>query len=446
MERSRLGAGRSSGHAAAGGRRRRRRRFNALIKTHVSKENRETAITAAKVAVEASGPPTRVVLRLIFILLSVMIILWVISKTTGIILLLVLSIFFAYLVSHLVAFLRRPRSVGKRTIEIPKVVAISLSYLIILAAITFAIFVILPSLSTQFPEFASQSQTYWQSLGDKMQQLVKYSRRLPAPIVAALSSAIPEVQTAVFNTVKDFFTASLAYLVYLPWLILIPILAFFLLKDAESFRSSALLMLPRGRWRWRGDEFFQDINSTLAAYIRAQLTACLFIGVVCALGFTLLGLPGGLVMGVMAGVFEFVPLVGPLTIAVIAGILAMFHAGPFNAFLVLLFLGILRIVQDYAIYPKLIGQGIHLHPLAVIFAILVGEKLAGVAGIFLAIPVVAILTVSYRHWMEHRGSESIADLLEATPAEPVKLPPAQTTEELHAKTTTEQMVRARPEA
>ncbi len=102
------------------------------------------------------------------------------------------------------------------------------------------------------------------------------------------------------------------YIVYVPWLILIPILGFFLLKDAEAFRRSALLMLPRGRWRWRGDEFFQDINSTLAAYIRAQLTACLFIGVVCAIGFTVLGLPGGLVMGFMAGVFEFVPLVGPL--------------------------------------------------------------------------------------------------------------------------------------
>ena len=395
-------------------------------------EKKETAVTAARVAVEASGPPTRVVLRLIFILLAVVIILWVISKITGIILLLVLSIFFAYLVSPLVEFLRRPRSIGKRTIEIPKLVAIALAYLIILAVITFATFVIVPSLSTQFPEFAAQSQVYWKSLGDRMQELVKYSRRLPAPLVAILSSAIPEIQTSVFNTVKDFFTSSLTYLVYLPWLILIPILAFFLLKDAESFRSSALLMLPRGRWRWRGDEFFQDINSTLAAYIRAQLTACLFIGVVCALGFTLLGLPGGLVMGVMAGIFEFVPLVGPLIIAIIAGILAMFHAGPFNAFLVLLFLGILRVIHDYFIYPRLIGQGIHLHPLAVIFAILAGEKLAGVAGIFLAIPVVAILTVSYRHWLEHRGSEGFADLLEPPAPESVKLPPAQTTvDDLH---------------
>ncbi len=72
----------------------------------MKKENQETAVAAAKVAVEASGPPTRVVLRLIFILLAVVIVLWVISKITGIILLLVLSIFFAYLVSPLVEFLR----------------------------------------------------------------------------------------------------------------------------------------------------------------------------------------------------------------------------------------------------------------------------------------------------------------------------------------------------
>jgi predicted PurR-regulated permease PerM len=413
---------------------------------------KEAAATAAKAAVEAYGPPTRVVLRVIFILLFVIALLWMISKITGIILLLVLSIFFAYLVSPLVEFLRRPRRVGGRTIAMPKVVAIAVAYLVILAAVVLAIFIVLPSLSNQFPGFASQAKEYWKSFGERSQQFIEYSRlrRLPQPVVQAANDAIPKVVEKVSATVTEFASAALGYVVYIPWLILIPILAFFLLKDAESFRRSALLMLPRGRWRWRGDEFFQDINSTLAAYIRAQLTACLFIGVVCALGFTLLGLPGGLVMGVIAGIFEFVPLVGPVTVAIMAAILAILHAGPFNAFLVLLFLGVLRIVQDYAIYPRLIGQGIHLHPLAVIFAILAGEKLAGVAGIFLAIPVVAILTVSYRHWMEHRGSEGFADLLEPGPtvAVAVATPEGATKKaeiELHAETTPEQMERARPD-
>jgi predicted PurR-regulated permease PerM len=379
---------------------------------------KEAAATAAKAAVEAYGPPTRVILRVIFILLIVTGFLWILYKTTGIILLLVLSIFFAYLVAPLVDFLRRPRTIGSRTIEIPKVLAIAASYVIILAAVFVAIYAVLPSLYNQYPEFSNQAKEYWKSLGERTQPLIDYSRsgRVPAQLVEAANNAVPKLVDKVGATATEFVSASLGYVVYIPWLILIPILAFFLLKDAEGFRRSALLMLPRGRWRWRGDEFFQDVNNTLAAYIRAQLTACLFIGVVCAIGFTLLGLPGGLVMGVIAGVFEFVPLVGPLTVALMAAILAMLHAGPFNAFMVLLFLGVLRIVQDYAIYPRLIGQGIHLHPLAVIFAILIGEKLASVAGIFLAIPVVAILTVSYRHWLEHRGSDSFADLLEPSTA------------------------------
>ena len=415
----------------------------------VNKETtKDTAATAAKAAVEAYGPSTRVVLRIVFILLVIGGVLWIISKITGILLLLVLSIFFAYLVSPLVEFIRRPRNLGKYNVEIPKVVAIALAYLVIAAAVVFAVFVVLPSLSNQFPVFADQAKAYWKSLGDRTQELVKYSRRMPAPVVEAVNNVVPKVVEQVSATATEFATATLGYVVYIPWLFLIPILGFFLLKDAESFRRSALLMLPRGRWRWRGDEFFQDINSTLAAYTRAQLLACLFIGVVCALGFTVLGLPGGLVMGVLAGVFEFVPLVGPLTIALLAALLAVFHAGPFNAFLVLLFLGVLRILQDYVIYPRLIGQGIHLHALAVIFAILAGEKIAGVAGIFLAIPVVAILTVSYRHWMEHRGSEGIADLLEpSSPSDHAKVAQLaeKNVEDLHSDSTVEQMERARPD-
>jgi predicted PurR-regulated permease PerM len=254
-------------------------------------------------------------------------------------------------------------------------------------------------------------------MGAKTQGLIEYfrSHRMPGPLLDAINGAIPSVIEKVSQTVSAVLTSMVGWVAFIPWLVLIPVLSFFLLKDADTFRRSALQMLPKGRWRWRGDEFFQDINSTLAAYIRAQLTACVFIGVVCALGFTILGLPSPLVLGVIAGVCEFVPLVGPLLVAVVAAVLAMLHAGPFSAFLVLAFLGVLRIVQDYWIYPRLIGQGIHLHPLAVIVAILSGAELAGVAGIFLAIPVVAILTVAYKHWLEHRGSEGLADLLEPTP-------------------------------
>ena len=116
------------------------------------------------------------------------------------------------------------------------------------------------------------------------------------------------------------------------------------------------------------------------------------------------------------------------------------------AFVVLLFLGVLRVVHDYVVYPRIIGHGIHLHPLAVIFAILAGAEIAGVAGIFLAIPAIAIITVAYRHWLEHRGSETIAEVIE----EAVEEAEADAAAELSSThpttvTTPEEMARVRPD-
>ncbi len=423
-----------------------------------NQEPKEVARTSASTPSEASWLQTRTLLRVALVVLltyyTFEVTRWIIVKLTGVILLLVLSVFFAYFVSPLVEFLRRPIGVGARKWVLPRTAAIALAYFIIIAVIVVGVYLLAPRLGNQFPEFTEQARSYWTLVGEKTQGWVGYfrSHRMPGPLLDAVNNAVPAVIEKVSLTVSAVLTSMAGWLIYIPWLILIPILSFFFLKDAESFRRSALQMLPRGRWRWRGDEFFQDINSTLAAYIRAQLTACLFIGVVCALGFTVLGVPSPLVLGVLAGIFEFIPLVGPLSIAVLAALAAMLHAGTGSAFLVLLFLAVLRIVQDYIIYPRLIGQGIHLHPLAVILAILAGAELAGVAGIFLAIPVVAILTVSYRHWLEHRGSEGLADLLEpqsgamaAPPMNEVDRREDSSQVELDANTTPEQMARARPD-
>ena len=419
---------------------------------------KEIASAATTIVVEASWPPTRLVLRVVILALLTYYLFestrWIIVKLTGVILLLVLSIFFAYLVAPLVEFLHRPTTIAGRRFTIPRSIAIVLSYLIIVAVIAFGIYLLAPRLGSQFPEFAAQARVYWASVGAKTQGWVEYfrSHQMPGRVLDAINGAIPGLVERGSQAVSEIVLGMGAWLAYVPWLILIPVLSFFLLKDVDTFRRSALQMLPRGRWRWRGDEFFQDVNSTLASYIRAQLMACLFVGVVCTIGFTLLGVPNPLALGVIAGVFEFVPLVGPLLVAVLAAAAALIHGGGFSTLLTLVFLGVLRIIEDYIVYPRLIGQGIHLHPLAVITAILAGAELAGVAGIFLAIPVVAILTVSYRHWMEHRGSEGLADLLEPTPVVSVVINESAPAPERDpgvshpgAATTPEEMARERPD-
>jgi predicted PurR-regulated permease PerM len=187
------------------------------------------------------------------------------------------------------------------------------------------------------------------------------------------------------------------------------------LKDATAFRTNILSMLPRGRLRGRGAELFEDINDTLAAYMRAALLACLFIAVICTIGFMVIGVPYALLLGVVAGLLEFIPLVGPLTVAVGATLVASFHSTS-QAIWVVAFLALLRLVQDYVIFPRLVRRGIHMHPLGVILAILSGAELAGMAGIFLAIPAVAVLSVIHRHSLEYRGSAGlVSELLSPTP-------------------------------
>ncbi len=371
--------------------------------------------TAAAAAAEATWSQTRAVLRLIFIILAVAGIIWGLYLIQGVILLVVLAIFFAYLISPLVQFVSRPFKLRTRERIMPRPVAIGIVYLLLFGSLGLTIYLLLPSLGTQITEFLKQAPGYFSGAGKRAASFdsIYDKLQLPAAVRRAandqVTRALTGAQAYVEQEAPGLIAAALGYL---PWLVLIPILAFFFLKDVDVFRRAALQLLPRGRMRWRGDELFQDINSTLAAYIRAQLTACLLIGTFCSIGFFVIGLPYWLALGIVAGLLEFIPLAGPLVVAVLAVAVASFSSGH-QAGVTLLFLSVLRIVHDYAIYPRIIGQGIHLHPLAVVLAILAGEELAGLPGIFLAIPVIAIASVAHRHWMEHRGGDEgiVANLL-----------------------------------
>jgi predicted PurR-regulated permease PerM len=124
---------------------------------------------------------------------------------------------------------------------------------------------------------------------------------------------------------------------------LIPILGFFLLKDAASFRHSLLVSLPE-RVRLRGDRLLDDLNATLGAYVRAQLLACAVAGTVCTIGFAVIGVPYPVPLGVLAGVLEFIPLVGPLLLAIVASIVGALNA-PILVMWTVGFLGVFRLIQ-----------------------------------------------------------------------------------------------------
>src|SRR6266851_8206670 len=277
----------------------------------------------------AAWVQTRAVLRIILILLAVAAFLWIVYKLTTVLLLVVLSVFFAYLVAPLVDLVQRPIRVGKRERVIPRGLAIAIVYVVLFVGIGLAIYFLAPQLGAQFPEFKKQATDYYKTITSASDRLNQYFKqhRMPEAIVDTFNKTALGLIAKGGELASAAFERMLGLIIFIPWLVLIPILSFFFLKDADSFRRSVLAMLPRGRLRWRGDEFFQDVNSTLAAYIRAQLTACLLIAGFCSVGFALIGLPSPLVLGLIAGMLEFVPLLGPLVVALLVALLALLHSG-----------------------------------------------------------------------------------------------------------------------
>lgn len=369
--------------------------------------------SARRVFLDPSTPSVRSILRVVIVVLIVLAIAGflqtIIGSLTKLFFIIVLSVFFAYFIEPLIRLIQTPFE--KRTGRfLPRPLAIATAYLIVFGGIGLAIYTLAPlvvqqaqDLGANLPSLVSSAQSQITSFNKGLQRY-----RIPPQIQEQINERMSLTVEAISSYVTTFIgSAAISIVSFLPWMILIPILAFFFLKDVNVYRLTVLRIFPSGNWRGRVEEILTEVNGTLRAYTRAQLLSCLLIGVICTTGFYLLGLNYALLLGVLAGFFEFIPLIGPLTIGILATSVAGFSNSPQHALFTAIFLLVLRIIHDYVTYPRIVRGGIHLHPLAIILSVLAGEQVAGIPGVFLSIPIVAIGTVFYKHLVEHRGEKGL---------------------------------------
>jgi len=287
--------------------------------------------------------------------------------------------------------------------------AIIIVYLLTAGAVVLALEKVGPLLSDQLSAFFENMPNYAKKLDEYAKQLSALPNRyrLPPGWRQSLTDGLNSAVTGLLDWLQSVAFKTVRLATYLLWLVLIPVLGFFFLKDAKAISDRLLSSLPAADMRYRVATFLNDVSETMAGYIRAQLLACLIVGVVMGVGLWLLGLPYPLVFGVGAGLFEFVPLVGPISLGAVALLVASFHSWR-NALLVFAFLAIYRMIHDYVIYPRLISRGVEVHPVVVILAVLSGAELGGVVGVFLSVPVAALLIVCWRHWRDLRQDRSLA--------------------------------------
>jgi len=186
------------------------------------------------------------------------------------------------------------------------------------------------------------------------------------------------------------------------WLVLIPILAIFFLKEKGRFAHSIEGLLDNRRSRLLLSGIMSDLDEMLSHFVRAQVYLAAISGTMYMVTLSLMRVPYAWVLGALGGLLEFVPFVGPLLAAVL--ILAVsFGLNYPHLAMVFLFLMLWRGVQDYVISPRVLGGKVDVHPLAVIFGVLAGGEIAGLAGIYFAVPIMSAARILWINWRRHNS-------------------------------------------
>ncbi len=211
----------------------------------------------------------------------------------------------------------------------------------------------------------------------------------------------------------DLLKSGLAIFNILTLMIISPVVAFYLLRDWDLIVAKANSWLPSS-----GGDIIRDqarkIDTVLAGFVRGQILVSLVMGVLYAIGWSIVGLKFALLLGVLAGIMAFVPFIGAVIAAVIALLIGYDQWGfGWELAQVGMVYGVVQIIEGGYLTPKLVGDRVGLHPVWVLFAVFAGSEIMGFVGVLIAVPAAAAIAVMVRFWiaqyLDHYQDDDIND-------------------------------------
>jgi predicted PurR-regulated permease PerM len=311
----------------------------------------------------------------------------------------IVALLFAYLLSPLVDFLDRVLPTSRT-----RTPALIFAYLIVIGALVFAAV-----------ELGSRIVDEANSLNAKLPDLLGNASQ-PAPVfgrATLVDSIIAGIQSQVRQHAGDILSylprAGLKALTLagnLVWVIIVPILSFFFLKDGHVMWQKLVELIDEGPRRELVEDIARDVNVLLAQYMRALMVLSLFTLTFFSFYLSVTRVPYAILLAAIAAMLEFIPMVGPLTAAVSIVLVAGFSGYP-HLLWILIFLGVYRLFQDYVLSPRLMSEGTELHPLLVMFGVFAGSEIGGIPGTFLSVPILALGRILYCRIQRARRSHEL---------------------------------------
>ena len=328
----------------------------------------------------------------------VILVLWLASYVSRTILLFIIAALLAYALAPLVKFLER---------RIPRILAILIVYLIVFGAIVGLLYLVARTAIDQFNSLSgfvgelltpgnnshpSPLENTLRSFGITTSQISSLRSQLLTRIDALAGNAVP-VLSGVFSTGLD--------------VIVVAVLSIYLLIDGRR----AIRWLQRNmpaRQRGRVRFLLETLQRVVGGYIRGQLLLCTLVGVLVGVGMAFFRVPYALLLGVLAFVLEFIPIIGVFISGAICVLLALTQ-GWLTAVLVLAYFTIVHVIEGDVIGPRVVGRAVGLHPAVSLLALIAGGELFGITGALLASPVAgviqAIVVSFWKEWRETHPEE-----------------------------------------
>src|SRR5215469_616512 len=333
----------------------------------------------------------------------------IMSQFVHAIVLLLLAMAIAFLVTPLVNFLQR---------YMPRILATLLVFAVILAVLGSLCYALIFSLIQQITYFSNNLPGYIYDLPTTYTTTVKWLLEQGVS-QANINDTLYQLQSQVTTYLQNIITNALSIVFFvtdiLVNILLVVVLSFYLTVDGKRIRNAIVGVAPR-RWLPHVLLFEDALNRVVGNYIRGQLTLALIIGILAGVGCAILGLKDfALIIAVLAFIFETIPMVGPALASIPAILISLLLPEPFpRTFWVVIYFVAVQMLESNILGPRIVGHAVGLHPVASIFALIVGAQLFGAFGALLATPIVAAAWVVIASLYRSARGETADEMLART--------------------------------
>lgn len=357
--------------------------------------------------------------RLVLVVASVVVVFLLFYIARGALFPFIIGGVLAYVLFPAVKGLERLMPWRNRHPDAARVAAISVIYITALAILIGLLALIIPPAVRQSTSLIEDLPTIYTEARAAVEELVeRFADDIPQDvrdkaeeIVAGLGDTLLSVaQTALGKTLQAVANT----FSFIIGLAIVPVLLFYLLKDGERLVSSSLSVFPKNA-RVHAREVVRIVNESLGAYIRAQLLLMLFVGVIVFIGLLLLDIDFAILLGLVAGITEAIPVVGPI-IGAVPGIIVTLATAPEKILWVLALYLVSQLLENSLLVPRIQGNAVQMHPIVIMALLIVGSETFGVIGVVAAVPVASVARQVFKYfygiWSDDPQTVSLEEAVE----------------------------------